>query len=206
MRATAKILLAGFVIAVTLFGLDASATFLLPDSSYYEGSTYYDFTTDDGFLRGRIDFAVYDTLGGNEFLNAGYEAPGDGQFIYVYQIFNDYPLSDEAVAYFTLLGISETAIDAIGSEDPGSGVEPSDAYCALSEAVWEFDDGLIYAGEHSWFLILTSNNGWVPGEYEIKMAEDSDLPVPDVPEPATFAMFAAAAGAIILKKRKNSAR
>jgi len=198
-----KISFVGLFVVAVLFTADAPATLLLPDSSHYEGSTYYDIILVDGFLRGRIDFAVYDTLGGNEFLNAGYSAPGDGQFIYVYQIFNDYPLSDEAVAYFAILGIQGAPVDGIGAEeDPSTGVEPSDEYFTPSEGVWQFDGGLVYAGEHSWFLVLTSDTDWVPGEYQITTAEDNPFPVP-IPEPGMLTLLAIGT-AMIIKKRKNS--
>lgn len=198
-----KISFVGLFVVAVLFTADAPATLLLPDSSHYQGSTYYDITLVDGFLRGRIDFAVYDTLGGNEFLNAGYSAPGDGQFIYVYQIFNDYPLSDEAVAYFSILGIQGAPVDGIGAEeDPSTGVEPSDEFFTASEAVWQFDGGLIYAGEHSWFLVLTSDTDWVAGQYQITTAEDDPFPVP-IPEPGMLTLLAIGT-AMIIKKRENS--
>jgi len=95
----------------------------------YDGFVFYY----QGNLRGRIDFAVYDTEHaeyGDEYLDAGITPPGEGQqYIYAYQIFNDYLNSEESVAYFAVLGIDEATIDldSISSqEDPQMGIAPGD--------------------------------------------------------------------------------
>ncbi len=83
-----RVLVLSSLLGAILFAQDASATLarMLPESSHYQGFVFYDEEWPDGFgdttlLRGRIDFAVYDTQGenGNEFTAAGYDAPGDGQ-------------------------------------------------------------------------------------------------------------------------------
>jgi hypothetical protein len=203
---TRKIRFFSLLVAATLFAQNASAT-LEPilESSYYDGYVFY---YEDG-LFGRIDFAVYDTLDdeyGDEYLDIGITKPGDGQYIYAYQIFNDYYSSAESVAYFALLDISGDSIDidSIGSqEDPQSGIEPGSAYLNEDDykIVWEFngDAGYIIAGEHSWFLIFSSDNDWVAGDYEIKGPDD--VPVP-VPEPATVALLGIGSMLILLKRRR----
>jgi hypothetical protein len=167
---------------------------------YYEGS-----------LRGRIDFAVYDTEHpeyGNEYLDNGLEMPGDGQYIYAYQIFNDYPVSEEAVAYFALLDINGDSIDidSISSqEDPEVGIAPGEEYFdgGESKVVWEFNgsDGYIIVGEHSWFLVFSSNHDWVKGDYEIR--GPAEVPVP-MPEPATIALLGLGSIPILMRRRRTA--
>jgi hypothetical protein len=207
-----KIGFLGLLFAAALFVRNAGATLtdILPESSHYEGKTYYNILADDGFLRGRIDFAVYDTeTYPNEFIGTdGFINPGTGQFIYAYQIFNDYSVSDVAVAYFAVFGIDGVPFDieedSIGSQDDGEGgVEPTDEYFDEDESrvVWEFDDGFIYAGDHSWFLVFSSDSDWVVGDYEIRGPEEDDFPVP-VPEPAMVALLGL--GSVVLFTRRRS--
>ena len=214
-----RVLVLSSLLGAILFAQDARATLgrMLPESSHYQGFVFYNEEWEDGFggtnnLRGRIDFAVYDTQGenGNEFTAAGYDAPGDGQSIYAYQIFNDYQgNSEEAVAYFEALGIDMAYVYDIGSqEDPAEGIEPTDQYFSdenedgVGEAVWDFglfDEDLILAGEHSWFLVFSSDLDWVRGFYEIKGPEPSNFPVP---EPAMLTLFSIG-GAMLLRRGKN---
>jgi hypothetical protein len=202
---TRKIRPLTLLVVAALFAQDASAT-LAPilESSYYDGFVFY---YEEG-LFGRIDFAVYDTLDvqyGDEYLDVGITKPGDGRYIYAYQIFNDYSFSDESVAYFALLDISGNSIniDSITSqEDPEKGIEPGSMYFNGDEykVVWEFDGdaGYVIAGEHSWFLVFSSDNDWEAGSYEIKGPEDFPIPIP---EPATLALLGISSMLTFLKRR-----
>jgi hypothetical protein len=208
---TRRIGLLSVLVVATLLAQTASAAIYLPESSYYQGETFYS----NDFLRGRIDYAVYDTdLYPNEFIgDDGYEAPGEGRYIYAYQIFNNYSVSVDSVAYFSLLGMGGAPIDGIDARDDGSdGIAPSDQYIGSSEAlaVWEFKDdefgdALLLAGDHSWLLVLSSANDWVRGDYEIKPAEGGP-PVPGgephVPEPATVTLLGIGGVLAFIRRRR----
>ena len=83
--------------------LFASSTFAELNSSYYSGTTYFDepWGEDGGYIRGHIDFAVFDDRNEYETL-MDFNAPGTGQYVYAYQIFNDDEFSDESIAYFAV--------------------------------------------------------------------------------------------------------
>jgi len=193
------------LLVATLFVQSASAT-LAPmlESSYYDGYVFYGAEPDyTGGLKGRIDFAVYDDRD-EYFSRNGLHAPGTGDYVYAYQIFNDYAVSEEAVAYFALLGINGATIDldSIGSqEDPESGIEPGSAYFNDDESriVWEFNGGAGYilAGDHSWLLVFSSDQDLVLGSYEIRAAEN----VP-VPEPSVLALLGV--GSVMILRRRKS--
>jgi hypothetical protein len=214
MKVIRKIGLLSLLVVTTLVVQSASATLLeiLPESSHYQGTKYYD----EGFLKGRIDFAVYDTdnllLGGEIELAEELDLPG--QYIYAYQIFNDYLLASvEDVAYFAIFGIGEYTLDvdvnSIGAQDDGEGgIEPADAHFTPSNSrgVWEFggSNGYITAGEdHSWFLVFSSAQDWVPGEYEIKGPEEVPVP-PEIPEPGVIALLGVGIAVLVRGRRRLS--
>lgn len=122
-------------------------------------------------------------------------------------------MSVDSVAYFSLLGIGGASIDGIDSRDDGSdGIAPSNQDIGSSEAFWEFkdelEDALLLVGDHSWFLVLTSDNDWVRGTYDIRPAEGGP-PVPPggphTPEPATVTLLGIG-GLLALMRRKRSAQ
>ena len=207
MKKTKKLLPLLFVAALFMQTTTATAVFI---SSYYHGTVYYDEPSGGSYLRGHIDFAVWDDRDEYEGINQ-LEAPGTGDYIYAYQIFNDDLLSNEAVAYFAILGIDEGVADSIGAEEGlyAGGIEPAPTHGYYdqteSKIVWEFKNGFIYEDQHSWMLVFSSMNDWVAGEYEIKgpffPAPGSDTPV--VPEPATIALLGIGSGLILLKRRKT---
>ncbi|MHC4623182.1 MAG: PEP-CTERM sorting domain-containing protein [Planctomycetota bacterium] len=208
MRVTNKIRFLAFLVVATVFAQNASGT-LAPmlSSSYYEGFVFY---SENG-LRGRIDFAVYDTEHaqyGDEYKDNGLEKPGEGQYIYAYQIFNDYQDSEEAVADFALLGINGVAIDipSIGSqEDPEAGVASGSEYFDGDESkiVWEFNgmDGYIASGEHSWFLVFSSSHGPTKGDFEISGGDQVLVPAP---EPSTVALLGLGMALAFMRRRRSA--
>jgi len=209
MRVIRKFELLSLLLGATLFMQNASAgpvEFFLPESSHYQGRTYYS--------TGRIDFAVYDTSGGNEF--ADFEAPGDGQYIYAYQIFCD-DTSADVVDYFGIVGIGENALgepvnDNIGSVDDltGEGIQPDDPYITSSTTygtmgVWEFTNGLLIGGKHSYFLVLRSEYNWTSGRYTFDKTLAEELSLPGSPEPGMLTLLGIG-GAIMFTKRRKSAQ
>lgn len=195
---TRKILFAALLFFATVIVQDVSATLV---SSYYDGSTFYN--TADG-LHGYIDFAVYDNRSEYE-ARYGLPAPGTGDYIYAYQIFHN-ASDNPAVGYFAILDITGAPVDGIGSQDDSSGgIASSDEYFADSKGVWEFQseigEGILIAGENSWFLVLSSDTDWVRGSFEIKPAEPW-VPVPEIPEPCTIALFGLGSLMMLIKRKK----
>ena len=189
----------------------------LPESSYYSGQTHYGVSLGPGeILSGRIEFAVYDTLVyPDEFTGP---VPGEGRYVYAYQIFNDNESYSAALSYFQIEGIAEGAIptenpnENIGTDDSSSGVDATVAYFtpSLTEGVWEFDGGLVAAGDNSVFLLISSDGAMKAGDYQVVTPQDGDVPVPDeddngdpsVPEPATLLLLAA--GSVLSFRKTRS--
>jgi hypothetical protein len=210
-----RIKLLSLLFVATLFVQNAAAT-ILPYSSHYQGRSYFDDSSTG--VRGRVEFAVYDTLGphGNEWEGAGFTAPGSGQYIYAYQIFNDAGSAD-AIEFFTIMGIDDpptphhlTGITTMTSQDPWEnypliteGVAPTGTEFNLGETrgTWEFAGGILIAGEYSWFLIFSSSQDWVEGKYQMETA--GGFPISGNPEPCTLALLGLG-GTILFAKRKNS--
>lgn len=202
------------LLLTTVFCVQQAAGELLPESSYYDGSVSY-LGSDFGFdgMNGRIDYAVYDTVVyQDEFIGGMFTAPGDGRYIYAYQIFTDEQSSFE-VSYFALFGADGDILNGSGIFDIGSqsdepddpteeGVAPSDAYFHQSEAraVWEFNNFKISAGDQSFFLVYSSDNDWTAGSYEIK--SPSGVPTPN-PEP-TSVLLLGIGSLYFLAKRKRT--
>jgi hypothetical protein len=173
-------------------------------SSYYDGSVFYN--TEEG-LAGRIDFAVYDTENaviGDEYMNDGIGIPGQGRYIYAYQIFQS-PFSGSDVSYFGILDasgnpIDESLINGTSAQDDGEGgIAPSPIFSETEGTwVWTVENGYIAADEHSWLLVFSTDNNLTFGDYEIR---GTGIPAP-VPEPATIAVFSL--GSLFLTARRRA--
>jgi len=183
-----------------------TATALLT-SSHYDGYLTYDEPWDGGTLSGVIEFAVYDDRSEYESFT-GLTAPGDGDYVYAYKIWNTLVTSDEAVAYFSILGLDESETTGLGYDDDGTGgIEPADAHFDGDNGVWEWtlDNGFVQFGDNSWLLVYSSDFDWKVGEYEIRgTEEEGELPEPDgdIPEPSLVALFGLG-GAALLRRRKR---
>ncbi|MHC4069328.1 MAG: PEP-CTERM sorting domain-containing protein [Planctomycetota bacterium] len=196
-----------FLLVLVILPKNASAALLaLPDSSYlgglWQGTSYYN---DDGFNL-RIDFAVYDTLGGNEIAAiGGFEAPGDGQYIYAYQVFQHIDEGYNEVTYFTILNLDSSTVDesliqsTTALDDNDDGIAPN-PLISENQGVWLWggDTGYISTAQHSWFLVFSSDSAPIAGSYEVQPSGDIAVPIP---EPMTVALLGFGA-LTMLRKRK----
>jgi len=212
-----EIRLLSLLLVASLFVQSAAAT-ILPYSSLHQGRSYFNFSG----VTGHVDFAVYDTLGtaGDEWTGAGFTAPGSGQFIYAYQIFNDVG-SAAAIEFFTIMGINDPptphnldGIYTMNKQNPWEnypliteGVAPTNSFpntnLLETRATWEFAGGLLVADKYSWFLVFSSDHSWTTGKYDINpLTSDNTTTVPN-PEPCTLALLGLG-GTILFTKRRNS--
>jgi hypothetical protein len=200
------------LLITALFVQNASAALLLPYSSHYQGRSYFD---NDG-MTGFVEFAVYDTQYYNEWEGSGFVSPGNGQYIYAYQIFCDSDSS--AIGSFSIMGIDPShtlaGINTMSSQDPWvdsqllseEAIEPTDmgANPNQTQATWEFwgDTGAILIhDEYSWFLIFSSDNDWIIGRYEVSSSLDDGTIIIPNPEPCTVALLGIGSALLFRKRR-----
>jgi hypothetical protein len=206
MKAAKKIILSVLVLAIGFLVQNAGAALT---SSYYDGSVIFDKIWDDGYLYGRIDFAVYDDRSEYESVT-GLDAPGEGTYVYAYQIFNDLVFSDKAVTYFSLIGLDESIVSGMGTQDDGSGGKtPAEWSFNTTEGYWKWTlegtNSFIYKDDHSWLLVFSSNQDYVKGSYDIRGPEgENEVPQPKVPEPASILVLLGAAGLMLRRKKQYS--
>ncbi len=222
-----KVIWLSLLITALMLASQASATLyedaLLPASTLYDGYTYYGEEVDGSYMQGRIDFAVYDTTVGNEWaIMTGYDNPGNGRYVYAYQIFNDYEGASELpIQAFSVFGLNDAEISVIAGsvgteEDPLGGQDAYDTALSDTTVTWNFsylslgNDYTIGTDEHSFFLIFSSDYGWTKGDYSLE-AYNSEFPVTPggattggnaVPEPITVALLGLG-GLVAVVKRKR---
>jgi hypothetical protein len=194
------------ILFILVFAQQVQAAWELPHSVHYEGSTNNLNMSGGTTITGHVDFAVYDTsIQTPSFPSA---VPGAGRYIYAYQIFNEDP--QNSIGNFAVFGLGKQSLDvdsdSITAEQdaPPVGAQPSNKSFTTSniKAVWNFGTTLIAKGNHSWFLMFRSDKDWVAGTYEVKEnADNSDFPVPSIPEPATIALLSF--GSLMLVKRRR---
>jgi hypothetical protein len=199
--------------------LNASATFILPVSSYaeaegaWQGSSLYE---EDNFSV-LVEFAVYDSdnLQYTDETSLVDEFGLDGQYVYAYQLFNTNQEGYDVIAYFGLLDSLGASLDgsltygdstayddsAYNSGDGGVAPTPVDSETEFVW-IWTFDGGYVAQSEHSWFLVFSSDYEPVAGDYEIRGPETPDNPVPGVPEPAMVVLFGVGSVSLFLKRRR----
>jgi len=191
------------------------------------GSLDFDQTWGEGFLTGKVHYGVYDfsaqtdytDLIGSLEVEDPFASIAADEYIYVYKIVNDEPLSDLAISSFSVFAkdegktIDETALINSFSDSPKEqseeGVEPTsqDYYSDSSSIIWDFGDTYIQKDEHSWLLMLKSDLAPIPGDFEIKGPEAEptisfEVPGTSNPEPATIALFGL--GSLMLFRKRKS--
>ena len=224
MRVIRKIGFFSLLIVATFLVQNASALIALPDSTYADivgnwqgGRTY----TEDDF-NVLVEFAVYEVGNTTDVLEPGKswteqdlvtelvnELGMTGDYIYMYQIFQHQDEGYEDVTYFSILDIDGAAIDEALMEgttalDDGEegGISPAPIISETQGVwVWSFVNGYISTGQHSYFLVFSSDSEPVVGDYEIKGPED-DLPIPDVPEPGTLALLGLSSAIAFIRRKK----
>jgi len=185
--------------------------FYLPTSNHYQGEAFFD----SGGQIGKIDFAVYDT---QEYPDdwadyADLNPDMEGRYIYAYQVLtrND---STEAVNFFTVSGIGANAIidpgNSIGSQEDyeteGTNFEGPTSQgfnYDLTSAYWQFEEGVLVGGVHSWFLIYSSDHDYTTGTYSFDAPVSDSIVVPN-PEPCTIALLGLGSIVIFTSRRKSS--
>ena len=225
MRATRKIRFFSLLVIATLLVQNASAT-LLPFSTFgdqqgWQGSRPYEIPlVGDRVLSGDVAFTVYDTTNlvrtGEISLAAAWDKPG--RYIYAYQIWNGGGVLNEAVLSFAVFNEDKVTsmnvdLENIGSieDTPGSGVEPTgvDLTVGNLEVIWEFrgegiGEAILLAGDHSWFLMFSSDFAPVVGDFRIEGPE-GEFPVPpEIPEPATIALLGFGGALMFVARRRKS--
>ena len=197
----AVVTIAGATVATASLGR------ILPESSmsdrYFNGTAWYDETLDNGLaMRGRIDFAVYDDI--TEWTSEGFEDPGGtGDYLYAYQIFNDYGDYSEAyIESFSISSYGGAEVGSIGAQDDAMG--GTEASFDTGAMLWEFEGvgGLLASGEHSWLLVFRSSHAPTEGTYSLTGAE-SDTPWVPNPEPASLMLLGGGALWMLNKKRNR---
>ena len=190
----------------------------LPVSSYataqnnWQGSKFYNQTVAGGTLSGRIDYAVYDSQSlqnsaETAFVNSVESVmPNMARYLFTYQLSNNLSDSEAPLAYFEIFNLQETVLNVssqnIGAKDDSAGgIEPTSSGLEQggTRVVWNFAGQLLLEGNHSWYLVLSSDSGPVEGGYAVG-SSDSDIPAP-IPEPGTIALLSS--GALMIAGRRK---
>lgn len=232
MRAAMKIVFLSLLLSVAPFAQKASAAIVeltnLPDSSYaaavdnWQGYSIYTETTDEGDFDAVIEFAVYDTemrvidTYEYDFVDELVDDFGlTGQYIYAYQVFQQGGGGYADIGYFGILKdgqtVNGTDVTAMSDDQPysftGEGQAPDESINTPISWKWYALDPLV-TGEHSWFLVFSSDFAPVIGEFVLEgpSGEISDPPIDGddvIPEPATIVLLGFGGATIFSRRRKS---
>ncbi len=143
------------------------------------------------------------------------------RYIYAYQIFID----DESfydIDYFAIFGMGQNVVVKdpstdelpIGSMDDIDDIITADAvapdddpyFASSSEygkmVVWEFTNGYLTAGDHSWFLVLGSYHDYTYGSYTFDKTVGDGTLLPS-PEPGSIALLGLGGVLTFIRTRKK---
>ncbi len=203
--------LVSVLVLLTLLALPVLAA--LPESSFIQGSAFYGDDPDyTGHLKGRVEYAVYDT----ENLSLTGEMDIDtvlnlaGRYIYAYQIWNDYSVSEASVGSFQVMNedgssVAASILNDTGAHDDGEGGIAPSGFDLQGMWTWDGSTGYLPAGDHSFFLVFSSDAAPITGNFEVK---EGGVVVPgeDVhtPEPATVALVGFGAMVVFSRRRKDA--
>ncbi len=205
-----KIILFSLMVFGVLFIQSAQAALDWQEGSIYSGESFRRIQVNGGFLAVRVDFAVFDTEANPDAWGGenGFDIPGDGQYVYAYQIFNYQGPSTEALGSFGLLNENGQDVNEADAAIMGTGwendmtqedISPEETPTASS---WAFN-GFFFPGEHSSFLVISSDHSWVKGDYSLGAYQDPDFPVQGNPEPATIMLLGVGGLTLFTKFRRK---
>jgi len=202
------------VYLMIMFAVGTAVGEILPQSSYYSYTSYYNGTT-DGIV---VESSVYnrDALTGEAEAEFSDSIEIEGQYIYAYQIYNGNG-SFMDISEFSIYGIGNTDPEdyAIDDEDqittmedtfndPGqeaTGIDADNYQLSgdHSQVAWYFsgESGVIGIGDHSYYLIIVSDHDMTLGTYDFEGIQDDVVVVPN-PEPCTIALLGV--GGLILRR------
>jgi hypothetical protein len=189
----------------------------LPDSTFaeqqnnWQGHKVYEEGTGQEYLKILVEFTVYDT---ENLLKTGEKQFADaldlsGRYIYAYQIWDHPTDSNGEVTAFQLLNndgneIHEAAFkgDTGCHDDDTNGIAPTPEVSTMQGA-WTFTPGVLTPGAHSWFLVFSSDNAPIKGEFTVNSPSESDVPVSHNPEPGTIALLGVGSGLFVARRKKE---
>jgi hypothetical protein len=221
MRAMKEICFFAMIVLISMPAASSVAAltslYSLPDSTFaaqqnnWQGRKTYDEGTGDARLNILVEFCVYDT---ENLLKTGEKQLVDalnlsGRYIYAYQIWNHPTESKKELTTFQLLNDDGNEIhDAAFKNDTGcyddgtNGVAPAPKVSTLQGA-WTFTPGDLTPGNHSWFLVFSSDNAPTKGDFTVTPSSGADLPVSHNPEPGTVALLGVGSGLFAARRKKE---